>query len=210
MPEKEERVRAFVAIELPERVREEIGRVQREARGGRFDFVKWTEPESVHLTLKFLGSVAASQIGDIVRALDQAAAPLAPFRLVVSGPGVFPGASAPRVAWLGLEGDLDTLRELQERVETCVAPLGYPTEKRGFTPHLTLARLREGIAPPQRRLFGETFLAVKSGRVEFRVEAVALMQSKLSPLGARYSRLAEVPLSRPGDPTSERRAAAPV
>lgn len=202
MPEHEERIRAFVAIELPARVRDEIGRVQREARGGCVDFVKWAEAESVHLTLKFLGSVPAPQIADVVRALERAAAPLAPFRLAVSGPGVFPGPSAPRVAWLGLEGDLSTLRELQERVEAYVAPLGYPTEKRGFAPHLTLARVREGAPPPERRRFGETFLAVKTGPVEFPVGAIALVQSRLSPLGARYSRLAEVPLGHPAEEAS--------
>lgn len=197
MPEREESVRAFIAIELPPAVREEIARVQREARASGFNFVKWVEAGSIHLTLKFLGSVPAKQVADIVRALEQAAGRRTPFRLVVAGPGVFPGASAPRVAWLGLEGELDVLRDLQESVEENVAPLGYPTEKRRFAPHLTLARLREGASPAERRRFGEAFLALKSRPVAVWVEAVALMQSRLSPQGARYSRLAEVPLGHP-------------
>ena len=197
MPEQEESVRAFIAIELPPAVREEIARVQREARAGGFNFVKWVEAGSIHLTLKFLGSVPARQVADIVRALERAAGRRAPFRLAVAGAGLFPGASAPRVAWLGLEGDLDALRDLQESVEENVAPLGYPTERRRFAPHLTLARLREGASPVERRRFGEALLALKSRSVEIRVGAIALMQSRLSPLGARYSRLAESPLRVP-------------
>ena len=100
------------------------------------------------------------------------------------------------MVWCGLSGDLDRLLELQRSVEAKVAPLGFPTEKRAFSPHLTLARMREDVAPDAREK-----LSKKLAEMQYRpglsipVDAVSLMQSHLLPSGAIYTELGRFPLA---------------
>ena len=155
------------------------------------------EPRGVHLTLKFLGYVDEAKVPALVQALTRACEGSGPFELALSGLGVFPSPSRPRVAWVGLSGGVETLLRLQEGVENVLSPLGFPREERSFTPHLTIARLREGVAPQEARAFGEAFLRASPESVSFKVEGISLMKSQLTPSGAIYTRLAFVPFRGP-------------
>ena len=139
-----EQIRAFIAVELPPAVREAVEGVVRELRSGIGDGVRWVRPEGVHLTLKFLGDIDAGSVPAVSRAMAQCAASAAPFDLFLEGVGVFPNARRPRVIWIGLGGALEPLLALQHSIDRELEGLGFARERRPFTPHLTLGRVRDG------------------------------------------------------------------
>jgi len=197
MPQNPEEIRAFVAIELPDEVRRGLAGLREELQRDEHRFVKWVDPDGVHLTLKFLGNVPAGRVTEIARAIEVAAKAVTPFELEVSGLGVFPNLKQVRVLWVGIGGEVDRLKELQRGIDTELAALGFAREDRPFVPHLTLARVRQGASPWERRSLGELFnTAVFEDKYEAKVETVSLMRSELTPAGAIYSRLSEVVLGR--------------
>ena len=140
-------VRAFVAIELPDRAKDALARVVGELRNARLDGLRAVRPEGIHLTLKFLGDVPADRIDAIAAAAERAAGHHTPFALALSGVGAFPNGRAPRVLWAGIAGDLDSLGALQASVDGCLgrpglcqraprvqpAPHARPAARLGFT-----------------------------------------------------------------------------
>ncbi len=124
-------------------------------------------------------------------AMERASQGISPFQLEFSDLGVFPDAKRPRVLWIGIGGEVEKLVVLQQRLEDALTPLGFARESRRFVPHLTLARLREGISSQERRSFGELVIA-SSFEVKYVINAgsINLMRSQLTPTGAIYSRLA--------------------
>jgi 2'-5' RNA ligase len=95
------------------------------------------------------------------------------------------------VVWVGVEGDLELLLTLHKNIDRVLAPLGFPPEKRAFSPHLTLGRVREETSPGERRRLGENVAALKTeAKSSFKVESLSLMRSKLTREGAVYSCLA--------------------
>ena len=185
-----EQIRAFIAVELPPAVREAVEGVVRELRSGIGDGVRWVRPEGVHLTLKFLGDIDAGSVPAVSRAMAQCAASAAPFDLFLEGVGVFPNARRPRVIWIGLGGALEPLLALQHSIDRELEGLGFARERRPFTPHLTLGRVRDGISAQQSRGVSEAIAEVAiERRVEVPVREVLLIQSDLRPSGAVYTRL---------------------
>ena len=192
-------IRSFIAVELPEEVKAGLHRLQAELKMAKQDFVKWVAPESVHLTLKFLGNISSRKVTEINKAMEEASRGIFHFQLEIGKLGFFPNLKQPRVLWLGVGGEVDKLVVLQQRIDTALAPLGFAKETRPFAPHLTLARLRERTSPQDRRDFGE--LVVKTpAEVNYKisVDSLSLMRSQLLPSGAVYSHLAEVKLESLG------------
>ncbi|MFC2019544.1 RNA 2',3'-cyclic phosphodiesterase [Chloroflexota bacterium] len=188
-------LRSFIAIELPAGLIAELDSLEARLGGGGHYPVKWVEPRSIHLTLKFLGNIDSGRVGGIMEAMAVAAGGIRPFDLSVKGLGVFPDSRRVQVAWVGLMGEVDRLLALQERLETELSRLDFPAERRSFKPHLTIARLRERASPQERQGFGRliagTDFTPDSG---FRVGAISLMRSQLSREGAVYSRLGSIGL----------------
>lgn len=190
-----EQVRSFIAIELPEEVKNGLRQLQSCLKSPGQTYVKWVDPNSVHLTLVFLGNVGVNKIGDITRAIESAAQAVTPFQVELTDPGVFPNLKRVQVVWVGLSGDIDKLKLLQQRIEVNLTPLGFTPEKRPFTPHLTLARLREGASPQERQEFGQLFTSAKfEVACPIKVDSVSLMKSQLTRQGAIYSEIASVVL----------------
>ena len=185
-----ERLRAFIAVDLPPAAREAVEGVTRRLRAGAGDGVRWVRPEGVHLTLKFLGDVDAGSVPSISQALGRAAASAAPFDLFLDGVGAFPNARRPRVVWVGLGGGLEPLAGLQQSIEEELEALGFAGERRAFIPHLTLGRVRDGISTTQGRALSEALggVGVQPG-VKLPVREVSLIKSDLRPSGAVYTRL---------------------
>jgi 2'-5' RNA ligase len=182
-----ELIRAFIAIELPDPVKASISRIQASVRRDEHTSVKWVNPESVHLTLKFLGNIDPKLIPDIGRAMSQAAAGLGPVRLELSELGAFPNLRAPRVVWVGLEGDISTLRVLYRQVEDRLG--------RAFSPHLTLGRVRQGAARPEQQRLAQAISSTKlDERAAFEAGSVSLMRSTLTRAQAIHSRILEARL----------------
>jgi 2'-5' RNA ligase len=192
-----ETVRSFVAIELPEELKQELVEIVDRLSAGGQPGVRWVDPRGIHLTLKFLGDVAVDGLGDVAGALREAAREILRFRLAVGGLGVFPNPRRVRVAWVGVSGELDVLERLQQRVESALAPLGFAGESRGFTPHLTLARVRDRVSSEERQRFGQFMEgACFEARHGIEVNAVHLMKSQLTSRGAIHSRISSVELGR--------------
>lgn len=185
-----ETFRAFIAVGVPPEIAGALWEEGRAAKGA--GGVRWTRPESIHLTLKFLGGIPAEKGGAVIDALGRAVEGIAPFDLEVRGLGAFPNDRAPRVVWAGLIGKLDALMGLRDAVEREVAPLWFPTEERGFSPHLTFGRIKE----PRRNEAFSHWLAERREKVfgRFRVGGVLLMESRLSPGGSVYTVVGEAAL----------------
>jgi 2'-5' RNA ligase len=191
-----EKIRTFIAIELDESIKDGLTQLQERLQGqASRDSVRWVRPEGIHLTLKFLGDVPADQIGEISRALQKSCQGFAPFSLSCGGLGCFPNLKHPNVVWVGIHEETGTLAQLQQAIEENVAPLGYPTEKRKFSPHLTLGRVQKRVGSGDLRRLGELVGASETGTWgQMEVRSVNLMRSDLRPSGAVYTRLAEVEL----------------
>ena len=188
-------MRLFVAVELPAEALEALNRVQHELqRDPALARMRWTRPEGIHLTLKFLGETPTARRADIEGAIGRAVEGVAPFEVRLGKLGRFGTRGNPRVVWVDVEGDTEPLLRLQAQVERELAQLRYPPENRKFSPHLTLARI-----PPERARDVasalETALAeANSPAATIPVHEVSLMKSDLRPGGAIYTRLFAAPL----------------
>jgi len=190
-----ERIRCFIAIELPPEIRAQLGILEARLKTGRNSFAKWVNPENIHLTLKFLGNVSSTKVPEVIEATSTASEGKSPFNLQLGSLGAFPNWQRPRVVWVGMGGDTAKLASLQQDLETALAPLGFPPESRSFSPHLTLARIREGASAEERQRFAEHARATRPDPpLLFEVAALVLMRSQLTPSGAIYSRLATIGL----------------
>lgn len=190
-------IRAFFAISLPLEFKEEIARLQDILKKTRAE-VKWVRPESVHLTLKFLGQVAEDIIDPLAEAASVKASQTQALTLTLNGTGVFPGPRRPRVAWLGLAGDVGRIIDLQRGLEESAEKFGFAREKRTFSPHLTLGRIRSSKGIKE---FITELDRLDPQPLEFMASEVVLFRSELKPTGAIYTPLKKIPLS--GVPTEE-------
>ena len=185
-----ESIRSFIAIELPQAVKQELTDLESLLKKRCPAVVKWVGPEGIHLTLKFLGAVDADRVDEVKMAIDEAVQGMTPFGLDVRDVGAFPNLSRVQVIWVGVKGELDKLMYFQKQVESNMEQLGFPREERAFTAHLTLGRVHNYTSPEDRRKIGQIL-----GQTTFasanpvRVESVDLIKSQLTPQGAIYTRV---------------------
>ena len=192
-------MRIFVGLDIEPEIRQSMTRDLEGVREFAPD-ARWVKPESFHVTLKFIGELKPEQVEQIKRELATVHA--IPFDLSFRGHGFFPNARSPRVFWLGIEAG-EQLSQLAKAVDEAVSRTGVPRETNDYQPHLTLARTGSGRpqpmpgdrpSPPLRRL-GEKLQGKPSpdfGTMTAR--EFFLYESKLSPGGARYSKVACFPL----------------
>jgi RNA 2',3'-cyclic 3'-phosphodiesterase len=192
-----EQIRSFIAVELPEEVRKGLARLRKKMERDEHKFVKWVDPGGIHLTLKFLGNIPSNRVTEITEAIEEAAQGISPFHLEISGLGTFPSLRQARVFWVSIGGEVDKLSRLQQNIDSALAALGFAKEERSFVPHLTLARIRQGASPLERRDFGELVgSTIFEDKYHVEVEAINLMRSQLTPAGAIYTCLSAVGLGR--------------
>ncbi len=190
-------LRTFIAIVLPAEVREALNRYEHQLGAPETRYVKWVNPDGIHLTLKFLGNVEEARLPGLAEALSRAVTGISGFSLQTGVLGAFPSVRNPRVVWLGLDGDLDALQSLFQAVEEALSALGFPREGRPFAPHLTLGRVRETARRGDREELARTLadLSVES-QFSIMVEEIHVMKSELAPAGARYTSLYSIPLEK--------------
>ena len=179
-------MRTFVAVFPPLEVRREA--LSWAKRRSSDDRVRWTSPENVHLTLKFLGDVEAEVFGSIRAALGEVCAQHAPFDAALAELGAFPSARRAKTLWIGAGEGSDRLRSLAADVDNALAPLGFVREKRPYVPHLTLGRARG------RPLHLD--LPTGAEITRFRVRRVELAESRLAAEGATYRTVGGFALGR--------------
>lgn len=189
--------RLFIALELPLDLLRIVEKTQSDLkRTIPAKAVKWVSPSGIHLTLKFLGDVPVRQIDSIISGIQEAIRGQSAFYLSIEGLGCFPNAKNPRVLWLGLTGNVRQLATLQSNIEAQIAPMGYPTEDRGFHPHLTLARAARDARREEVALMGKAAEHGLGALGSWRVDAISLMRSELRPEGALYTQEASIQLDR--------------
>ncbi|QCO02750.1 RNA 2',3'-cyclic phosphodiesterase [Azospirillum argentinense] len=173
-------IRLFVALDFPEDVRLRLAGL-----GGGVPGARWTDADNLHLTLRFIGEVPEDQAAEIDELLAQIAAPA--FDLVLDGVGVYGSGRNARVLWAGVERS-DALSHLQSKVESALVRCGLPAEERKFSPHVTLARLKDA---PKDRIgrFVEERGMFRAGPI--RVEHFTLYRSHLGKGAAVYEALSE-------------------
>jgi 2'-5' RNA ligase len=182
-------VRLFTAIEIGEHVQAALGDLIAELRTRASQLaprakVTWAVPERAHLTLRFIGEVDGDQASRIVAALREPLA-IEAFAVRWGSPGSFPSRGSPRVLWIGVAGGGENLAKAESEVSRRLAALGIAREDRAYTPHLTLARVRDAAGIRVAPLYD----GLRPRLGETRVDAITLFQSTLSPKGSAYTRL---------------------
>ncbi|MEW6214046.1 MAG: RNA 2',3'-cyclic phosphodiesterase [Nitrospirota bacterium] len=185
-------LRCFIAIEVPEPIKRDIGGLIEILKKYNVD-VKWVVYENLHLTLKFLGSTPEVLLPKIVKSLSNIVLSYEPFYIKICSIGVFPNRRYPKVIWVGVE-DSEIVKRLQRDIEDSMTLLGYQREGKEFHPHLTLGRVRsqKGMA----NLISELDNLKWKDFGGINVESIKLMKSELKPKGAVYSCLQEIPFGR--------------
>ncbi|NIS79381.1 MAG: RNA 2',3'-cyclic phosphodiesterase [Anaerolineales bacterium] len=189
-------VRTFIAIILPEimlrSLNEQIDLVKEQVPSGA---IRWVRPETIHLTLKFLGNVAPTRLSAVKASTEEVATGHSPFAFAVSSFGCFPNFRRPRTLWLGVQDPLNRLSSIHFDLEEAFSRLGFSKEGRAFHPHLTLGRVKRHVRGEVARTLSEGLEQVKIGDLG-RVEAreICVMRSDLLPSGAVHTQLFSAPL----------------
>jgi 2'-5' RNA ligase len=188
-------IRAFIAAEIPEDVRAALGEAQARLKRAHVGVkISWVKIGNIHVTLQFLGHVEEAVIDKISLALESVAKQYEPFELVVRGAGAFPNENRPRVLWVGCDDAGGRLRRLAADVQKAMQPLGFEPERREFSAHLTLARVKE---PRPDAALTKALDSIKNANFgTVRVDSIHLMQSQLHPEGSIYTKLSSHALGK--------------
>lgn len=185
-------IRAFIAITVSNSVLEHCQRISRHLRELKMDG-RFLRPESIHLTLNFLGNIDSEVVSEVVEILKSTACETASFDLQFKGVGVFPHLTRPRIVWLGIE-KCEVLCEMQAKIESRLQQMGFLHNKRSFRPHLTLVRVKSRKNLSKLVRYVQTVgLNERAGQI--RVRDIHLYQSILKPQGAKYRKLQTAELS---------------
>jgi 2'-5' RNA ligase len=187
----EKSIRAFLAIDAPPEILNEIGSIQTRLSKTLQGMIRWVKAEGIHLTLKFFGDVSEDDIIKISRVVEAHVSSIRSFTLDVKKLGVFPDMSRPRILWLKINGDVEALVKFQKTLDQKLQACGFSEDGRPFRPHLTLARIKE-----PKGLVGLAKIIEKSDNYAagyFNVDGLNLYRSQLTPRGAIYTKLAYFP-----------------
>ncbi len=180
-------MRCFIEIELPETAKYALAELQQDLKKTGAD-IRWVKAENFHLTLKFLVNIEERIIDNIVEVIKGTCNKFGSFTLELKGTGVFPNIKSPRVIWVGLNGNT-AITDIQEEIDNGLSSLGIEREKRKFTPHLTLGRLRSSKG---KHSIIEKIVLLKDrvlGTID--VKSISFIKSELGPGGPKYTRIAE-------------------
>jgi RNA 2',3'-cyclic 3'-phosphodiesterase len=199
----EKQLRLFVAVEVPDEWKQALAKLQDSMQAAlarepvtSSARLRWVRPEGMHITLKFIGGMSEGRLRTIQEQLSKAVTEQPGIQLALGRAGSFEEKRAPRVVLATIETPhLQRLHRLAESIETWLEAAGVPRDRRRFTPHVTLARLPDGLSDEERRRIAEVTNAVPFPKLApFVVDSVSLMQSFLEPGGARYVRLSGYPV----------------
>jgi len=179
-------IRTFIAIHIPELVKESISELQKSLKDVDAR-ISWTRIDNMHITLKFLGDVDITRIERIGTVLEGALRDFKKFKVAIEGVGVFPDTRRPRVLWVSGVSENHLLEDMAAKIELALKELGFEAEKRKFTIHLTIGRVKEytNIDKITSKLMENKEFRGGS----FDVTEVILMQSELNPSGSIYTPL---------------------
>ncbi len=188
--------RLFVALALPDEAIEEIGTFINSMPTMAAGNVRWIPRENVHLTLMFLGDTSAELQPQVREQLSAAASNTSPFRLKLGETGAFPSFHSPKILWIGLDGEVRKLMQLQGRVEGALRTIGFEPEHRAFRPHITVGRTVRDLSRQYEGDVGFSWRrsVLPAKRAEVPVSEIRLLRSRLRPEGAVYEKVFSAPL----------------
>ena len=189
-------VRAFIALEIPPSIQTGIGQQTVQLRqSADSSLVRWVPPGNLHLTLKFLGDISLTSVQFLAQMLTAAAAQHETFELQVGTLGSFPSSKRARVIWIGIQAP-SALETLQRGIEAGAQRLGYPSDGRSFSPHLTIGRVKDRLSAPESQRLHNALDSHHVGMIgNAEVNSVHLIKSDLQPTGAMYTRLFSAPFA---------------
>jgi 2'-5' RNA ligase len=189
-------LRAFIAVEIPTDIQQTIHRETANFRKAIQSLVRWVPPQNMHLTLKFIGDVSLNSLDFLRQMLRTEAANVTCFDIRLAGLGAFPNLKRPRVLYIGIQAPA-MLDALQHGIESASRRLGYESEDRPFSAHLTLGRVRQNATAVEQQQIRR---AIEGTQVDLpgsaRVDSVHLYKSELNPGGSVYTRLYSAPLRK--------------
>lgn len=190
-----EQFRLFVAITVPDAVREEMLRVQRELQplAPRGE-VRWTKPEQFHLTLRFLGDVSSDRVAGLQESLRTACSGAMPLHLYAQGVGFFPSARSPRVIWIGIADSENRLADFQRKIEDAIQAFSAGPGGERFAGHVTLGRFKQSKWLDINSLTAHVDTMKNSSFGDWTVQEIEIIRSELLATGSRYTRLAAIRL----------------
>jgi len=188
-------LRSFVAVEIPAEIQSALARSTAPLQEALpKPLIRWVAPQNVHLTLKFLGDVSPVNLEQLSEALKAEAAAHETFSMSVGGLGAFPTPHRARVVWIGLDAPA-ALMALLRGVEAVAARLGYASESRPFSPHLTIGRVGQNVSGKGFQRIHTVLEEASIGTLgTLSVNAVHIFKSDLQPDGAVYSHLYALPM----------------
>jgi RNA 2',3'-cyclic 3'-phosphodiesterase len=187
-------LRVFIAVEIPLPIRQAIFHQTESLRAALATIVRWVPVENMHLTLKFIGDVSPANVNLLSQMLTTEATGCAPITLKIGGLGSFPTSRRARVIWIGIQAPA-ALESLQHGIESAAARLGYESEERPFSPHLTIGRVKQQVSAGEHQQVRAALEHTQVGVLgNAEVTAVHLFKSDLKPSGAEYTRLFSAPL----------------
>jgi len=183
-------IRAFIAIPLTREVHQQLGLfIQSHGLANRDAGFRPVKPENIHLTLKFLGDVKAASLPAISEHLDRLTVTLKQTSITISGLGAFPGwFKQPRVIWVGVQ-PVEPIQRMSEQIEKAISALGFPAERKPFSPHLTLARVNQQVAGQRYQEVITRLRNLQPAPVfgDMVADKIILFKSDLQPSGPVYS-----------------------
>lgn len=182
-----ETMRTFIAIKIPKEIKDKLTKLENDLRNGVFReaSIKWVKPENIHLTLKFIGEIDERKLEDIKTGLKKVLREFSPFRLSFSGVGGFPNLRKPRVIWVGMKEDKQTVISLATKIEDALERYGIKKEKREKSPHITIGRVKRPVVLDSKVVEELEFKAES-----FKVAEIFLIKSQLTPEGPIYTDIA--------------------
>ena len=189
-------LRAFIAIEIPQGIREAVCKAILPLQKGLGSVIRWVPMENMHLTLKFLGDVSPANVEMLSQMLHAEADLFRCFDLRLSGLGSFPNLKRPRVLYISIQAPT-TLEVLQRGIDSASRRLGYESEEHGFSPHLTIGRVKQSVTATEQQAIRR---ALEETRIDSlgtaRVDSIHLYKSDLKPTGSVYTRLYSAQLKK--------------
>ncbi len=190
-------LRAFIAVEIPLVIRQTVHNVTSNLRIGTGALIRWVPTENIHLTLKFLGDISPANVDMLTQMMRAEADHFNCFELHLIGLGSFPSPKRPRVIYIGIQAPAG-LVALHRGIESASRRLGYESEERGFSPHLTIGRVKQNVTTSEQQTIRRALEETKFDSLgTAKVDSVHLYKSDLKPTGSVYTRLFSAPLNNP-------------
>ncbi len=190
-------MRTFVAIEFSPKIRGKIGEIIEYFKTQTPDYaLKWVEPQNLHMTIKFLGEVSEEHLRTIKDVLSDTLKGRSAFEIEVTGMGMYPSTQKPRVIWLGIKGS-EPLKDIHQSLDQALQKASIPPDKRGLSPHLTIARVRRNVETLIVQDIGKTLSQFKIDSLgKCTIDRIVLYKSTLTPSGPIYDPLLSIPLDK--------------